>query len=348
MINKRLIVEASNIHLGGGYILLQQLLTQLEVENQRTIVFLDSRLEGIIKGHSNLEIHFVKATLIGRLTHYLALPKIPRLNDTLFCFGNIPPFATPSGCRSIVFLQNWFLICNWRKVKADNIAVYIRLIVERFLLRMFAKNISLLIVQSESMKRQVQNQLPDLRVLVQPFFSMPEIQKNESSDFYFYPARGDKSKNHLNLVNGWIELSKHGIHPRLVITIDSCVNPDLTCWIDEMIDKYALNIENIGFVDISAIGILYSQSPVIIFPSYFESFGLPLVEANALGLEVIAPELDYVRDVCTPQETFDPHSARSIARAVLRHRRLDFDIKSGSAADIINTLLFRGTYSNEN
>jgi len=213
---------------------------------------------------------------------------------------------------------------------------------------MFAKNISLLIVQSESMKRQVQNQLPDLRVLVQPFFSMPVIQKNESSDFYFYPARGDKSKNHLNLVNGWIELSKKGVRPRLVITIDSCVNPDLTCWIDEMIEKYALNIENIGFVDVSTIRTLYSQSPVIIFPSYFESFGLPLVEANALGLVVIAPELDYVRDVCIPEETFDPHSATSIARAVFRHHRLYSDIKCGSAADIVNTLFFKGTYSDKN
>jgi glycosyltransferase involved in cell wall biosynthesis len=348
MINKRLILEASNIHLGGGYILLQQLMTQLEVENQKTIVFLDSRLEGTIKCHSNLEINFVKATLIGRLKHYLSLPKILRLDDTLFCFGNIPPFGSSSGCRSIVFLQNWFLICNWRKVKANNIAVYIRLLVERFLLRIFSKNISLLIVQSESMKRQVQNQLPDLRVLVQPFFSMPVIQKNESSDFYFYPARGDKSKNHLNLVNGWIELSKKGVRPRLVITIDSCVNPDLTCWIDEMIEKYALNIENIGFVDVSTIRTLYSQSPVIIFPSYFESFGLPLVEANALGLVVIAPELDYVRDVCIPEETFDPHSATSIARAVFRHHRLYSDIKCGSAADIVNTLFFKGTYSDKN
>ena len=149
-------------------------------------------------------------------------------------------------------------------------------------------------------------------------------------------------------MKGWIELSKNEVRPRLVITIDSRVNTNLACWIDEMTKKYALNIENIGFVDISAMEILYSQGPVIIFPSYFESFGLPLVEANALGLEVLGPELDYVRDVCIPSETFDPHSARSIARAVLRHRRLDSDIQCGSAADIIKTLLFEGTYTDEN
>jgi hypothetical protein len=36
------------------------------------------------------------------------------------------------------------------------------------------------------------------------------------------------------------------------------------------------------------------------------------------GLPILAPELDYVRDVCVPIQTFDPHSPVSIARAVKR------------------------------
>ena len=56
----------------------------------------------------------------------------------------------------------------------------------------------------------------------------------------------------------------------------------------------------------------------MIFPSTSESFGLPLVEAAHLGLPILAPELDYVRDVCSPVQTFDPTSPLSIARAVKR------------------------------
>jgi glycosyltransferase involved in cell wall biosynthesis len=58
---------------------------------------------------------------------------------------------------------------------------------------------------------------------------------------------------------------------------------------------------------------------VLIYPSQLESFGLPLVEAVSLGLDVIASELDYVRDVVYPVQTFDPTSALSIARAVKRY-----------------------------
>ena len=46
---------------------------------------------------------------------------------------------------------------------------------------------------------------------------------------------------------------------------------------------------------------------------------MPLVEARSYALPIVAAELDYVRDVVVPEETFDPHSPRSIARAVRRH-----------------------------
>lgn len=63
---------------------------------------------------------------------------------------------------------------------------------------------------------------------------------------------------------------------------------------------------------------VYSCARALIFPSFAESFGLPLLKAQSVGLPILAPELDYVRDVCEPVETFDPQSARSIARAVSR------------------------------
>jgi len=345
--DKTLIIEASNIHLGGGYVLLQQLLAQLEGIDQRSIVFLDSRLKEKISSSLNIEVNFIEPRLISRLKHYVSLPRILKVNDTLFCFGNIPPFGKPRCYRSFVFLQNWFLVCKLREIKADNWGVYIRLLFERALLRIFSKNIDFLIVQTDSMKRQLQNSFTNLDILVQPFFSMPKVIKSESADFYFYPARGDDSKNHCNLVKAWVHLSKQEFRPQLIITVDPRVNSELVAWIEKMKLKFELDIKNIGFVNTCEIVNMYSKSPIIIFPSYFESFGLPLVEANTLDLDIVASELDYVRDVCRPKETFDPNSHTSIARAVLRHRNLDSELKCGSAIDIINTLINEGIPSNE-
>ena len=67
---------------------------------------------------------------------------------------------------------------------------------------------------------------------------------------------------------------------------------------------------------------LYASAGALVFPSLGESFGLPLIEARQAGLSILAPELDYVRDVCEPAQTFDPQSATSIARAVKRFLQL--------------------------
>ena len=68
---------------------------------------------------------------------------------------------------------------------------------------------------------------------------------------------------------------------------------------------------------------LYSKSTALIYPSFFESYGLPLVEANHYKLPTIASELDYVRDILDPVETFDPHSAKSICRSVKRFLKVN-------------------------
>ena len=63
----------------------------------------------------------------------------------------------------------------------------------------------------------------------------------------------------------------------------------------------------------------------LIYPSKIESFGLPLIEADAMNLPIIAAELDYVRDICSPTQTFDPNSSISIARAIMRFLNIKND-----------------------
>jgi glycosyltransferase involved in cell wall biosynthesis len=82
--------------------------------------------------------------------------------------------------------------------------------------------------------------------------------------------------------------------------------------------RYALKIENLGVMSREKLYEAYGETGALVFPSTSESFGLPLVEASRIGLPIIASELDYVRDVCEPVETFDPRSPTSIARAIRR------------------------------
>ena len=62
----------------------------------------------------------------------------------------------------------------------------------------------------------------------------------------------------------------------------------------------------------------FTKVSALIYPSVFEAYGLPLIEAQKINLPIIASELDYVRDLIDPNESFAPHSPRSISRSVKR------------------------------
>jgi len=73
-----------------------------------------------------------------------------------------------------------------------------------------------------------------------------------------------------------------------------------------------------GFLPHQELLLLYSSTRYLIYPSLYESFGIPLLEAKQAGLYIVAAELDYVRDSVNPDQSFDPNSAVSIARAIKR------------------------------
>ncbi len=59
-----------------------------------------------------------------------------------------------------------------------------------------------------------------------------------------------------------------------------------------------------------------SKSQCLVYPSLNESYGMPLIEANALGLNIIGSDLEYLHNIVEPNMTFDPKSAQSIADTV--------------------------------
>jgi glycosyltransferase involved in cell wall biosynthesis len=142
--------------------------------------------------------------------------------------------------------------------------------------------------------------------------------KNIGVKNFIYIASGDLHKNHKNLIEAWKILALKGIKCSLTLTIDEITYPVITKHINEAIEQYGLNIKNVGNLDAIELSLLYQTSQVLIYPSFVESLGLPLLEASDYGLEILAPEIDYVRDIIIPAQTFDPSSAKSISRAVER------------------------------
>ncbi|MBI3863330.1 MAG: glycosyltransferase [Planctomycetia bacterium] len=326
MSNERLIIHAPNVHMGGGRVLLTELLSSLS-PYVRGAAILDERLELPFVLPDNIAEVRVSPSLRDRLRAEKALAQIADGQTRILCFGNLPPLMRCRG-RVSVFLHNRHLVSP-TDLSGFPFKARLRIRAERAWIRLYAARVNEWIVQTESMRLLLAERLggsATIRVL--PFVADVEAAAVHRSDpterplepvDFCYVASGEPHKNHRKLIEAWVLLAQEGLVPSLRLTLDRADDRALCSWIEEQKQRYRLNIENIGRVPPSRIPRIYRSSRCQIHPSWCESFGLPLIEAQSLGLSIVAAELDYVRDVVVPDETFDPHSARSIARAVARY-----------------------------
>ena len=326
-----LFIHAYNVHLGGGKALLEALLKTPAARNAQA--WLDTRMVVPSGNTGNISVTRVSPSIFARLRAEWRLARQVREGDVVLCFGNLPPFFKLPG-HVVVFIQNRFLLEN-SSLSGFSWKVRIRLILERRWLASRLTNADQLIVQTPAMKIALESRFPNRAedaIQILPFVNvangyqrkLPAISQHKKIDFDFiYVASGDPHKNHHNLIRAWQQLATQGLLPSLLLTVDQNVYPGLCAWIEEQATRYALRIQNVGVLPHEQIAQLYTKTGALIYPSTFESFGLPLIEARQAGLPILASELDYVRDVVDPEQTFNPESPISIAMAVKRFLRMD-------------------------
>lgn len=310
-----LIIHAPNIHIGGGRTLLLELLSSLK---QPAVVQLDERFQLSLELPSIVQVIKVAPSLIARLNAERRLKVLCDDGDTLLCFGNLPPLF-PSKAKVFVYLQNRYLTSptslanlSWK--------IRFRIRIERLWLRYFLRQATVL-VQTETMAHEV-NDLFGREAQILPFFPQggePLLKQSNISYDYIYVASGEPHKNHHRLLEAWVILAKKGFRPSLYLTLNTQSDATLCDQVERLVSKYDLRIIN-NAVSLEQIFGLYQQCGALIYPSLFESFGLPLLEARKAGISIVAAERDYVRDVVMPVVSFDPESSVSIARAVIRHQ----------------------------
>ncbi len=323
-----LLIQASNIHTGGGAVLLRPLL-QTPFPKVGRRIWVDTRFTLPETLASDVDVIRVQPSIRERLRADAQIKRQASTDDLLLCLGNLPPLRRPA-CKTVVYLQNRYLI-GPAKLHGMRLAERARLTVERVWLRTQASHAHLFLVQTPTMKQVLCEHLglDNNRVRVAPYLACnadwprslsgaPELRPDQERPF-LYVASGEPHKNHLLLVQAWVLLAAEGHFPRLQLTLDEVRFTALVTWIAEQARKHCLRIEVNAAKGLETIGGLYRQARALVYPSLFESFGLPLIEARQAGLPVLAAEQDYVRDILDPEQSFDPHSARSIARAVKRY-----------------------------
>jgi len=337
----RLLLHAPGVHFGGGFILLKALILENDTEN--IWANLDGRISNLINLPSNLSYYFISPSYFERFKAEFRLFITSKNEDTTLCFNGLPPLFPVRG-RVVVFLQNRNHL-GLNALSEFSGQTRRRLRLQRIISRFFKGNVDEYIVQTPTMKRSViqwHGNNPIVRVATfmdtKIFSAKNKVSAANKVFDFIYIADGEQHKNHSKLIAAWILLSKEGIFPSLVLTLPKKSLKEIN-EINICVSKHGLKIENFSNLSHSEVLDLLGKTSALVFPSKSESFGLPLIEAKLLNVPIIASELDYVRDVCQPLQTFDPDSPTSIVSAIKRFLNIPSDgLKIRTAVEFLREL----------
>ena len=131
----------------------------------------------------------------------------------------------------------------------------------------------------------------------------PGVEPREP--FLFYPARAWPHKNHVRLFDAFAELRRKRPELRLVLTGGG------------ELGNVPPGVEVRGLVGADELVSLYRRASALVFPSLYEGFGLPPLEAMASGLPVASSSAGSLPElVGDAARLFDPYDPHAIAAAV--------------------------------
>ena len=133
--------------------------------------------------------------------------------------------------------------------------------------------------------------------------------------FVLYTGSLSPRKNITGLLQAFAEIQDRVPH-KLVLTGSKS-------WKDrsvfEMIDALKIRdrIEQLGYVEEQDMPVLYSMASVYVYPSLYEGFGLPVLEAMQCGCPVVASNATSIPEVAGDAAMLvDPHDIHAIAAAM--------------------------------
>jgi glycosyltransferase involved in cell wall biosynthesis len=138
--------------------------------------------------------------------------------------------------------------------------------------------------------------------------SVFNVADEEREPMLLYPARPWPHKNHQRLFETFARLRETRPQLRLVLTGGGL----------ERLEPLPEGIESLGSVTPEHLASLYRRAACLVYPSLYEGFGLPVLEAMACGCPVAATNAGAVPEVAGDAAVlFDPTDVDAMAAAIV-------------------------------
>lgn len=309
---KKILVNATSATIGGSFTILNQFIKNINNDiDKNKVYYIFVPVTSKLKSFDNIVIVPVKAKkYFDRIKWDLVGIKkwckdnaikpnlIISLQNTAVLFNNIP---------QVIYLHQplpYAKESSWNFFKKDERKMWFYKYVYKIWIDFTIKKNHYIVVQTEWMKDAIiKSGYSKEKVIV----SKPEIDNIEvdkikcinkyNEKFLFYPAADYKYKNHDVIVEAVKKLSISNGELMKDLRILFTLNKNSKIY--SKIVNYGLekNIKFLGNLKYEEVLRYYKSSDVILFPSYIETFGLPLIEGSYFGKKILVSDCKYSREV---------------------------------------------------
>ena len=274
----------------------------------------------------------LRSTLKNIAWHQTALPKVCRQRryDVLFLpAGNRRlPYSVP--CPSVGTVHDFSSLHVAGKYDAAHL-LYIKRVLPGLV-----RCLTQVIAVSESGKQDIVNfaQVPEKRVQVIPeaadekvyyprtdAVAIAQVQERYeiAAPYILYVARIEHpGKNHVRLIRAFSRLKADGLLQGVQLVLaGSDWSGAEAVHAEAARSPFAPDIRFTGFVRNADLPLLYSGAEAFVFPSLYEGFGLPILEAMQCGVPVACSNTSSLPEVAGDAAVmFDPSDECAIAAAI--------------------------------
>jgi glycosyltransferase involved in cell wall biosynthesis len=156
------------------------------------------------------------------------------------------------------------------------------------------------------------------RVKVIPAASLLDQWGLSPQGYVIYPANFWMHKNHEVLLTAFLLAQQQGLPKEIQLVLTGAPGARRD-WLIKATERMGLGDSVIfpGYVATHELGALIANSLGMVFPSLYEGFGMPIIEAMAMGVPVACSDLTSLPEVAGDAAIpFDPRIPASIATAI--------------------------------
>lgn len=311
-----IIINATAAKYGGALTILTEYLSEIQKSDKKSTYYIFCGVDLDEFECQNLKIIRIKTHGFGAgaikrvfwdafgLYIYCLRQKIQP--DLIISFQNTGVFFRH--VKQLIYYHQPIPLTNfkWKFYRNDERSLFIYRVLYPIFVRLMYNRQTEFVVQQHCLKKKFSDKFHIAKEkihVISPNVNLDHKSRIEKLNLdqdkfhIFYPTNDAKYKNYDILFDA-IDRIKHSdgdIYDKLVLHIT--LNRDINeirrkTEISQIADK----IHFLGKISYNDVIAYYNSVNLLVFPSYIETFGLPLIEAASFGLSIIVSDLEYAHE----------------------------------------------------